>query len=223
MKNSEHLTPVITSTTTFRELLSILPSTDLQRSIPTIKKIREESSVIFSMPISDYWLFIHDNGYFILSRNGHATAQSISRCARPIYYESVLSGSGSKVDDSAFMDQPFYMRLFCEGVDRLTSNDDSREQKKTYTYDNIPDSVDLRDPNSDVERSFIDNETAMLEHDTLHRAYAELTERQKEVLYLCDVLNLPQKDVAARLGCSKQSVSECRQRALAQLRKHFSE
>jgi RNA polymerase sigma factor (sigma-70 family) len=77
----------------------------------------------------------------------------------------------------------------------------------------------IEDGRQNAEQRMVEEETRREEHEKLHKAILQLTERQQELIKLIYFQGLSQDDVAKKFGITKASVSDAMQRIYATLKK----
>ncbi len=213
---------LIDSNMTFREIMRLFPEENSADIKMTKSKLDRENTVIFEMDNSGSKLIVYDNGYYYYMADGHYTIYKINYCYRPLryFFSEEVEGELTQINLDKFMDKPFCVRLICEGENRLISNIDSYWQKKNYTYDNVIDSIDLEEPDSDFQDDVMDQIVLKEAKEAIQKASTKLTPRQREAVNCYYFHNMTYQQIAKRLNCSRQSVNECVRRALVKMRKY---
>ena len=210
--------------TTLRELSVLFANCSPPERLPSAKRLRSEGHAVFSLHGRDNQLTLYSEGLFIYSSGGHTTVQKIDRCFLPFKYDfnSGLADEFSNIGMEVFMELPFYIRLVMEGEQRLASNLFDKERKHIYSYDNIADSCDLEEQDSDFSVAVIDNMAKEQICHNIQEALLTLTEKQRKVIDYCYYQGMTQQQAADLLHCKRQTINECLKRAIYKLRTYLT-
>lgn len=206
---------------TFRELCALFPEIR-EMKLPTAKYLRENTEVLWEETIWGRKMTMYADGHFTYSDGITTTVQSVRCCARPMKY-TFVDGSTQYITEEYFMDKPYQLRLGWEGDIRIERNEISKANQKKWSSDNqsAGESIDNVDSNSDFVENWMRLIVEQENRERLKHALNELTKHQRDVVVLYFVEKMSQKEIGERLGCTKQSVSECINAALKKLRKYF--
>jgi len=83
------------------------------------------------------------------------------------------------------------------------------------------DGVEIVDENMDIEQNYIERETRKEEYEVLHKAIAELTPRQQEIVRMLYFEGKTQEEVAKRFSVTQQAVFNAITKILRRLKKFF--
>ena len=211
---------LITKDTTLRELLNMTKDMPVPKKLPSAKTLRLEGKAVYEIRWGEAEMTVYANGLFLYSLGTRATVRSISSCGKAVEYRMNLYDTKARLknDIRMYMDLPFYYRLALEGEKELALNADIREERHTYSYDTITDSIDLEDPDGDFAEDSagrIDDSKLKAE---MRKGFLTLTGRQKKVIEHYFERELSLQQIAKELKCSKQSVDESLKTALKKLR-----
>lgn len=225
MTKNQALPNGITMETTLQELYAQFADLPILQKVPSAKYLKTEGNAIFAMQVKNGELILYDDGCFTYSTGSRTTVQHISRCLYPIRYEfgKRIENDDDCVSLDTFMGMPFYIRLVYEGEERLSSNADYRERKRVFTYDNVENSIDLEDSDSDFSSDVIEKIAREQLMDDIEDALSSLTEQQRKVIACCYFQGMTQQQAADTLNCKKQSISECLKRGIDKLRTNLTD
>ena len=196
---------------TLGELMSHVALPRKTLKMPKAKDLREQEELLILYAQGDCRLEVYKCGYFIYVNSKRHTVQSISRCASPLWYESSVPKEGKLIGIEHFLDKPFYIRLILEGEDRIMANQQSQEDKKTTSTDNIGmESSYLEDPNSNFFDKLLAEDDYQSNLVKLSTALDGLTERQRIAFIKYYAEEKTYQEIADELGCAKQTVHEDR-------------
>lgn len=213
----ESLTPA----QTLRELLEVVDKPE--GHLPTMKEMRSRTNRLFTYSDGKSELVVYQCGFFTYSVGGRHTVQRIDSCLKPVQYKTVTDNNIS-IPAEALLDEPFQIRLTLEGEARIAANRESSEQKRTFRMDTLDmESADLNDPESDFAARMLAEEDARDMHRKLTRAFATLTERQRIAAIKHFIQGKTYQEIAAELGCSRQTAYEIAACARKKLRKSLDE
>lgn len=208
---------------TLQELLNQIPEAKKTERVPSYVMLSAEAiPVIRDVMDEETSAIIYSNGYVVFWQGSHATVFRLHDCRDYVYHtvdESVT------IPFSEFADQPWQVRVYMEGKDRLVHNQNNSGAGRTLSID--ADQGDTwRTELSDREQNdplflLIEQEQEEEENKTLLDGWSKLTERQREILTLCVVNGKTRAEAAADLGMTSQAVTDAVRHALRQMRKQF--
>ena len=191
---------------TFRDLKAMVGSTR-GLAIPTPKTLRESGHAALEATVgTDTRLRVYSSGFYTYETPAGTTVYAVDRCAGYEYDD------GDCLASQWFDEEDWVVRLALSAEDRLERNQRRREEEGHFSYSrDTVERDDLRDP-----QDF----TAVLECcEQVERMLATLTEKQRQVVQLRFVQQLPQIEVARRLGISQPMVAKHLAAAIAKLKK----
>lgn len=178
----------------------------------------------------DIEITAYHNGYIIYRRGNDTTVFPLYCCGD--YEEKDAFGKSNVIPYAVFAEQPWQIRAFLEGEDRLVHNDNnSRAYHDTLSRDasggsykenryNVLDSdKGVSDPLLILLRE--EEEREENEICKLNRALEGLTDNQRFVLHRCVVEGKMHIEVAEELGLTRAGVSDTLRKALRRLRKFY--
>jgi len=119
-------------------------------------------------------------------------------------------------------------------VNRMTWREDDAKRRKKALLDKKgiavcsleeidSDGSWIEDGRQNAEQKMVEEETRKEEHEKLHKAILQLTERQQELVKLIYFQGWSQDAVAKKMGITKSAVSNAMQRIYANLKKILEE
>ena len=204
---------------TLRELIEIVPDTG-DSKVPTFRQLCEGGdTILFAVKTEKFQLFVYTSGWFAYRVGRFVTVQGIHRCTENLEYR-YQDGTVATIGGASFMDSPCMVRLALEGERRLAHNQLAREkQKHVYSYDNLSsESADLCD-SVDIAEELANRDEWKGLHQSLLQALEQLTEKQKQAIYLYFIEERTQQEIADMLGCKRQTVNEAIRSALQKMKK----
>lgn len=194
---------------TLRALREMVSAT-IGMKLPTAKALRESGSeIIASAAIGeDGEISVYRNGFYTYKTPTGTTVYAVDRCAEYTY------DSGDAVDASLFMDETWELGLALAGEDRLETNNNTREEKKHYSYsgDDI-EQEDMYDPNDLI--------AAVDDSIVFDQMMVCLTEKQSQVIQLHFMDGLTQEEIQSRLGLSRGALLDRLNGAIKKLRENL--
>ena len=208
---------------TLQEVFNAIPAAHYSKRVPSVSKLTEENiPVIWDELDEDARATIYNNGYVVYESGEFATVFPLHVCGDYVY--SGVDGT-STVPFSEFADQPWQIRIFMEGKDRLVHNQRNRMEGRSISIDAYDTELmwaELSDKGrGDPLRILVERDARQEEIETLYKNLNELTERQKEILIMAVVKGIKREDIATELGMSHQAVTDFLTRALRRLRKIY--
>lgn len=207
---------------TLHELMNLVPEAKWVVRVPSIKMLLNEAQVVLrdhSNP--DILALVFDNGFVAYQRMGMVTVFPLHNCRDYSYKDSF--GSVTEVSYEEFADQPWQIRVFMEGQDRLIhSQYNSAMERKTRSYSAWEEDGDYAsDGGAGDPLSILIRMEEPDEKEVLWKRVKKLTDLQQKVLYECVVNGKRHYEVAAELGMTRQGVSDILSRSIRQLRKAY--
>ena len=208
---------------TLQEVFNAIPAAVHSRRVPSVSKLTEDGIPVIRDELDeDTSATIYSNGYVIYESGEYATVFPLHECKD--YKYCCIDGT-SIVPFSEFADQPWQIRVFMEGKDRLVHNQNNRTEGRTVSIDAYVTDLmwgELSDKGyGDPLRILEERDARQEEIETLYKHLNELTERQREVLIMAVVKGIKREDIAAELGMTHQAVTDFLARSLRRLRKMY--
>lgn len=204
-----------------RKLMTLVEDTKNIRKLPTVKEILERTDVLATFSSSGSTLTVYKCGFFLYTSGRRSTVQDIQRCLNPVWYDTATNKIA--VPAEQFLDMPFYVRLVLEGEDRITANQQSQENKKTTSTDNLDiESSFLKDKDSDFVTRWLDAEDVSNNRRKLTQALKTLTPHQYDAVIKYFVSEMTYQEIADEMGCAKQTVYENVKKALEKMRNYLT-
>ncbi len=208
---------------TLQDVLREIPAARYTKRVPSVIKLAEEGiPVLWDELDDDTSATIYSNGFVLFQSGDHATVFPLHDCKS---YEYCSAEEKSFIPYEEFADQPWQIRVFMEGKDRLVHNQKNRTEGRTVSIDAYETEVvwmELSDQGAgDPLRIMVERETKREEIEELYRNLSKLTPHQREILILCVVKGKKREEVAAELGLTHQAVTDCLTKALRRLRRLY--
>ena len=184
---------------TFRELkgMSVIPEAGTK--FPTARYLRECDVPIVAVQRTDgVSLTAYRNGYAQYCVYKHSTIFPFH------LYEECRYECNSQiiyVPGQFFEDKAWFVRLILEGEDRLSKNQEAKEQRRCISYPSV----------SEEWESLADRKEFVLERmikrEAIEKIMETLTGRQRRVIYLYYFQRETQREIASELGISRATVA----------------
>ena len=207
---------------TLHELMDLVPEAKRVVRVPTIKMLLREAQVVLrdhSRP--NVLALVFDNGFVSYQRMGMVTVFPL-HCCRDYCYKDAF-GEMVEVSYQEFADQPWQVRVFMEGQDRIIhSQYNSTLERRTRSYSAMEEDGDFTsDGGAGDPLNILIRMEEPDEKELLWERVRNLTDLQQKILMECVVNGRKHHDVARELGLTRQAVSENLSRSIKQLRKAF--
>ncbi len=208
---------------TLKEVMEMIPAANPKMRVPNVMRLTEEASPILCDDLDEETsATIFDNGYVLYQSGANATVFPLHVC-RDYTYNT--ADGNYIVPFSAFADQPWQIRIFIAGKDRLTHNKNNYQEKQTVSYDAYETSSmwsELSDKGAgDPLRILEERDSRCEEIKALYKNLEGLTDHQREILTLCVVQGKTREEVAKEMGLTHQAVTDCLMKALRRLRRSY--
>jgi len=196
---------------TLRQLRTLLPST---KGVPTPSKnwFRDNPSEIFcSEQVGNALLTIYHNGFCTYSKRNRFCIFRVDGFNGIEYDRDKLFTDTEDIPEEMILDKPFLGTLAYIGDMQWDSNEDRREEnKRKLLIDG--DEEQWRGLKEFSEPCFLEEleekEHEFKEYEQLYAAIKNLTERQKQVMFLYFYKHFTQKRIASELHISRTTVEE---------------
>ena len=208
---------------TLQEVLNQIPEATKVKRVPSVVKLAEEGIPALADQLDeDTSVVIYTNGYVVYQCGNRTTVFPIQVC-RDYEYTTVMEKQ--RIPFEKFADQPWQVRAFMEGKDRLVHNQNNRKESRTVSV-NAYDSEVRWEALSDCGlydplRMLVEEEEKREEIELLDKHLEKLTGRQREILMLCVVKGKTHEEAARMLGTSRQAITDSLKKSLARLRKLY--
>lgn len=208
---------------TLQEVLNQIPEAAWCKRVPSVIKLAEEGIPVLTDRMDENTdVTVYSNGYVVYQSGSRATVFPLHDCKDYVY---VTVEERNVIPFSVFADQPWQVRVFMEGKDRLVHNHNNRREGRTVSID----AYDLEDcwealsdrGIGDPFRILAERDEKREEMEMLYKNLAKLTKRQREILILCIVQGKTHTQAAMELGTTHQAVSESLKRSLGRLRRMY--
>lgn len=228
----------ITSNTIYSELKAMVPDRTADTTPKGKTLIKSEEAVLISVKEDGKTITVYENGFFTYQdEEERVTARAVWNCSQ-MRYKDVL-GNIETVSEEHFSDLPFPIVLAHFGDRNIEWQiEDEKRRNQGLSLDGgevnlhgsgkegvkkqidqglvTPDFSDVCDRELDGEPE-VDAREQMIS--TCKKAWAKLTEKQREAMTLCYVEGLTQEEAAVRLGIGQRSISDRIEGALKKLKK----
>ncbi len=208
---------------TLQEVLNQIPMAAKVKRVPSVVKLAEEGIPVLADQLDeDTSVVIYSNGYVVYQCENRATVFPLHDCKD---YEYATAKEKQKIPFAEFADQPWQVRVFMEGKDRLVHNQNNRKEGRTVSvnaYDSEVRWEALSDRGMyDPLRILAERDEQREEMEQLYEYLEKLTRRQREILMLCVVNGKTHEEVARMLGTSRQAITDSLKKSLIRLRKLY--
>ena len=208
---------------TLQEVLNQIPEAAKVKRVPSVVKLAEEGVPALADQLDeDTSVVIYTNGYVVYQCGNRTTVFPIQVC-RDYEYTTVMEKQ--RIPFTEFADQPWQVRVFMEGKDRLVHNQNNRKEGRTVSvnaYDSEVRWEALSDRGLyDPLRMMEEQDEKREEIEQLYKYLERLTDRQREILILCVVKGKTHEEAARMLGTSRQAITDSLKKSLARLRKLY--
>lgn len=211
---------------TLRELMNSVDRAPSVEIVPSVVRMMKEGSPVAASKKMGQGLEItvFKNGYVIYQDDEYMTVFPLHIC-RDYVEKDVMDGE-HLIPFEVFADQPWQVRVFMEGDQRIVHNRNSRRfYAREISYEGMIDDLGEdtvedkwgRDPLSRMVEDFIRNE----ETEILQRNLDRLTEKQLFILMQCVVKGRLHSDVARELGTTRMNVSNILRKSIRKLRTYY--
>ena len=208
---------------TLQEVLNQIPEEAKVKRVPSVVKLAEEGIPALADQLGeDTSVVIYTNGYVVYQCGNRTTVFPIQVC-RDYEYTTVIEKQ--RIPFEKFVDQPWQVRAFMVGKDRLVHYQNNRKESRTVSV-NAYDSEVRWEALSDCGlydplRMLVEEEEKREEIELLYKHLEKLTGRQREILMLCVVKGKTHEEAARMLGTSRQTITDSLKKSLARLRKLY--
>lgn len=211
---------------TLRELMNSVDRAPAVEIVPSVVRMMKEGSPVAASKKMGQGLEItvFKNGYVVYQDSEYMTVFPLHICGD--YVEKDVTDGEHLIPFEVFADQPWQVRVFMEGDQRIVHNRNSRRfYAREISYEGMIDDLGEdtvedkwgRDPLSRMVEDFIRNE----ETEILHRNLDRLTEKQLFILMQCVVKGRLHSDVARELGTTRMNVSNILRKSIRKLRTYY--
>lgn len=207
---------------TLRELMgAVRDASKDTRIIKITGLLNQNSPVAASVKMGeDIEITAYENGYVSYQKGEWVTVFPLHRCAA--YIERDVCGEEHFLAFDVFADQPWQIRVFLEGENRLLHNKAAyRKSIGLLSIDYSDGRYYLSDKSRDPFVMMMKREDVKQECMTLYMALDTLTETQRYVVIQRVVNGKRQREIASEMGTSIKNISDMMQRALRRLRKYY--
>ena len=208
---------------TLQEVMNQIPAAARRLRVPSVLQLAEEGIPVLEDTMDENTnAKIYSNGYVVYQSGSRATVFPLHDC-KDYVYNTVEEKS--RIPFEEFADQPWQVRVYMEGKDRLVHNCNNRGEGRTVSID-VYGSDALWEELSDLGtgdplRMLIEGENRKEEIEALYRKLERLTDRQREILVLCVVQGKTHSEAAKVLGTSHQAVTDSLKKSIHRLRRMY--
>ena len=208
---------------TLQEVLNQIPKAAKVKRVPSVVKLAQEGIQVLADQLDeDTSVVIYSNGYVVYQCENRATVFPLHEC---MDYEYTTAMEKQRIPFTEFADQPWQVRVFMEGKDRLVHNQNNRKEGRTVSvnaYDSEVRWEALSDRGLyDPLRMMEEQDEKREEIEQLYKYLERLTDRQREILILCVVNGKTHEEAARMLGTSRQAITDSLKKSLIRLRKLY--
>ena len=208
---------------TLQEVLTQIPEAAWRKRVPSVVKLTEEGiPVLMDVMDEETSATIYSNGYVVYQCGGRATVFPLHDCKDNVYN---TVKEKNVIPYSLFADQPWQVRVYMEGKDRLVHNGNNRKEGRTVSIDAYG-MEDYWEVLSDMGAGnplciLLERDHNREEIENLYRNIEKLTRRQREILILCVVQGKTHTEAARELGTTHQAISDSLKKSLRRLRRMY--
>ena len=208
---------------TLQEAMNRIPEAKRTKRVPSAAAVREEGvPVLWDALDEESSATVYSTGYVVFCKDRHTTVFRLHDCRD---YEYWAEEARYEVPFSVFADQPWQIRIFMEGQDRITHSQSTCYYKRKTTLDDWvygkPWILWTDCSEIDPLNRLLEQERQREEEKTLYEKLAKLPEKQQQTLFLCIVCGKTQEQAAREMGTTRQAVTKCLGRALHNLRRMY--
>lgn len=237
--NGNSKATIINNETTLNELLGSLGNVMRAEKTPTPKKLSETGGAVVAKADG---CMAYSCGYAVYDNGSGRTVMWLPDCISFTYYfdessdvEKGILPDKDTLPEGLLESLPWVTVVTLIGEHRIESNSMNRTSSRTGTKDY--DSDDNGDKDGDAEAAMEKTyekayvwredrigespETIFIRKETRREMLESLTEKQREVFFLYYYDGLKQREIAERLGISRDSVNDRLEGALKKVKKLF--
>lgn len=198
---------------TLWELQRIVEKPGQGERIPTAKYLKEGGVPVISEHLGmDAEITVYSNGYVLYQVYRHTTIFPLHSCGDYLY----LSGnSGVHMPKSFFEKEPWYIRLILEGEDRMSKNQNKKEQDRTISYSSLSEEWEAVE---DLQESVLE---VLIRQEMVEEMMHVLTKKQRVVLEAFFFQEKTQKQISKELSLSCSSVYDVISQAIRRIREKY--
>ncbi len=198
---------------TLWELQRIVERPGQGERMPTAKYLKECSvPVILKRLEPDAQITVYSNGYVLYQVCRHTTVFPLHLCGDYLY---ISGNSGVHVPKSFFEKEPWYIRLVMEGEDRMSVNQNKREQNRTVSYSPVSEEWEVIE---DIQESVLE---VLIRREMVEEMMRVLTKRQRVVLRDFFLREKTQEQISQELNTSTTDISSIIFNAIQGIRKKY--
>lgn len=199
---------------TLQELKQIVDVPYPGMKIPTAKKLKEYGTVIAKKSMGcETEILAFQNGYALYQVSRFTTVFPICFCGEYQYNAE----QADCISEEFFNQREWYIRLVLEGEDRLSRNQESKEQGWTISYSDVSEEWGMLQTE---EKSPLE---ILVGRESINEIFEVLTELQKRVFYGCFFQQKTQNELSKELGISPSAVSKTLSRAMNRMRRYYAD
>ena len=199
---------------TLQELKQIVDVPYPGMKIPTAKKLKEYGTVIAKKSMGcETEILAFQNGYALYQVSRFTTVFPICFCGEYQYNAE----QADCISEEFFNQREWYIRLVLEGEDRLSRNQESKEQGWTISYSDVSEEWGMLQTE---EKSPLE---MLVGRESVNEIFEVLTELQKRVFYGCFFHQKTQNELSKELGISPSAVSRTLSRAMNRMRRYYAD
>ena len=199
---------------TLQELKQIVDVPYPGMKIPTAKKLKEYGTVIAKKSMGcETEILAFQNGYALYQVSRFTTVFPICFCGEYQYNAE----QADCISEEFFNQREWYIRLVLEGEDRLSRNQESKEQGWTISYSDVSEEWGMLQTE---EKSPLE---MLVGRESVNEIFEVLTELQKRVFYGCFFHQKTQNELSKEFGISPSAVSRTLSRAMNRMRRYYAD
>ncbi|MGI6017538.1 MAG: sigma-70 family RNA polymerase sigma factor [Marvinbryantia sp.] len=200
---------------TLWEIKQSIQYPDKKNKVPTAKYLQDSEIVIVSKCLDiGTEVKVYQCGYAVYRIGKYVTVFSVHDCNDYFYHSC---GKDICIEGRFFDCQAWYIRLILEGEDRVSHNQESRDQEKHISYSAVAEDWNLL---SGAEQSPLER---FLEKELIREIMESLTERQRLIFVQFFLYQKTQKEIAKELDVSAPIISKTISNAIRKIRKKYPE
>jgi len=237
--SDSRITPIFTSDTILADLIAYIGEVRKAEKTPTPKKLEESGSPVVADTGS---CKVYASGYAVYDNGSGRTVMWLPDCVSFTYYfdeatdaEKGIIPDKDTLPEGMLETLPWVMAVTLIGEHRIEANSMNRTGSRSGTKDY--DSDDNGDKDGDAEAALEKTyekayvwqedrigespETIFIRKETRREMLESMTDKQREVFLLYYYDGLKQREIAERLGISRDSVNDRLECALKKVKKLF--
>ncbi|MBC5745615.1 sigma-70 family RNA polymerase sigma factor [Lachnospiraceae bacterium MD308] len=179
--------------------------------IPTAKELKKSGKAVISKKLdTDTRICVYRSGYAVYQVCGYSTVFPVHLCGDYLY---MCGGNIIHLTEKFFEKEKWYLRLVLEGEDRLSHNQDVREQG--ISYSGISEEWSIM---GDFSETVLEQ---LVHQEMVEEMLGLLTDKQKAVVLGYYMQGKTQMQISKELGVSRLAVRDALVHAVRRIRKKY--